>query len=201
MFLKTSDKIWIFIFFGLAFLASIAPAMGQERDWSPDHVDFLAGPSLWNATSNNNGVESDADPGVAFMLSLGWNLGDYLSADISAGGWVEPLHGRNGDEHDSADGRNGYFGTITPGLWLRHDLGEIWTFYGGGGAGLGYAHVFGDGRLTYALSGGAGLLLDLAEDWRAQLAYRYTRFGTTEHDGLDARFNTHTVMLGVRYEF
>ncbi len=191
---RTIDRIALGLCVVLAVMAVSAHA------WSQDYVEGMAGASFWNDTSNSDGVESDVTPGVVGLAALGWDL-DYLSVDIAAGLWREELHGRNdGASNKTADGRQAYFGAVMPGLWFKQDVGR-WRLYAGGGGGLGVAHAFGDTQATYAYQAGGGVVLDLSEDWAAHLAYRYVGFGETEHDDRDASFDTHTVLLGLRYGF
>ena len=72
---------------------------------------------------------------------------------------------------------------------------EAYVLAGGGGASV---RAFGESDQNFAWQVGAGFFYAIDELWDAHAGYRFFNVLETEHDGLDADYNSHEFIVGFR---
>jgi outer membrane protein OmpA-like peptidoglycan-associated protein len=179
------------------------------------HVGAAFGPN-WTRDSDLTGgginTSADFDTGFAGALALGWAYGNGARAEL------ELAHRRN--DLDSLSGTTAGAGDITS--WsgmvnVYYDLktGTPFTPYFGAGIGAARASLEAspvggsrvdesDTAFAYQLIAGVGYRLN--ENASVFTDYRYfatTGLGLSTQSGtaVDADYNNHTVMIGLRYNF
>lgn len=73
----------------------------------------------------------------------------------------------------------------------------IFTPYFGGGVGTSFLKS----DMNFAWNVGAGCAIDLVDDWKATLGYRYVDFGHYDVSNTEGDLKAHEVQLGLRYTF
>jgi len=190
----------VLIGFFLLFSCCLAYAETESNGY---YLSLNAGASGWFRTSNNDEIESSAAPGRFLQLSIGYQLNDLWSFELSGIHRRNDLHGINPSYHDvnlSADG-NRIYGNSVHGNVVFTPVSEFimspYVFVGIGFTNLDIQYDFFDsGRKIEdsetVVSGqiGTGFLLNISNNVYVDIGYQYMRTSTrnVEWDG-DSELN------------
>lgn len=205
----------------LTAVSSVALAQGYQHPKGFYVGAALGANFLTDSDLTGNGINNGAEfkVGPAGLLSLGYGFGNGLRSEIEGG------YRNNGVDRitgPGAVGGDGRFNAYSLMLNLLYDIntGTAFTPYVGGGIGwaivdpsgvknLNGSRSVNDSDNRFAYQGIVGVAYSLTEQWKLSLDYRYfatldpefTASNTSGGRKVDSDYNTHSVMLGLRYHF
>ncbi|MBL8702561.1 MAG: OmpA family protein [Alphaproteobacteria bacterium] len=180
--------------------------------------NFLTDSDLTNSGSSINN-QAEYKIGPAGALSLGWAFGNGLRTEIEGA-----IRHNNVDKVSGtgASGGDGDMQAYSLMLNLLYDINTGTPFTPYIGAGIGWAYLnandiktlngtrtVDDSDNRFAYQGMIGVAYSLSPQWKLSLDYRYFATldpsfdakNTTNTVKVDSDYNSHAVMLGLRYHF
>lgn len=177
------------------------------------YASLRGGFQSWQATSNQEELESGTTLGASAGMAIGDELGlsdiglpksDFaLDAEFEGLWRHEPLHGRNHcPQHRTADGADLEIGTIGVNLWPGWQATKWLTLSLGGGGGLALLHALGDTDEAPFWQIGAGIRVNLTQQFSIELMERSIWISDRSISGYRAEYEgIHGFLGGLRWEF
>ena len=205
----------------LTAMSSVALAQGYQHPKGFYVGAALGANFLTDSDLKGSGINNEAEfkIGPVGLISLGYGYGNGLRTEIEGGyrnNGVDKITG------PGASGGNGRFHAYSLMLNALYDINTGTPFTPYLGAGIGWAIVDPSGVKTlngtrsvndsdnrFAYQGILGVAYSLTPQWKLSLDYRYfatldpefTASNTTGSRKVDSDYNSHSVMLGLRYHF
>ena len=205
----------------LTAVSSVALAQGYQHPKGFYVGAALGANFLTDSDLSGKGINGSAEfnIGPVGLLSAGYGFGNGLRSEIELGGRTNGVDKLNGNAVTQSDGRVNAYSAM---LNLLYDIntGTAFTPYIGGGIGWAFLDVNDAKRINgfsvddsdnrFAYQGIVGVAYSLSPQWKLSLDYRY--FATLDPEftaknsagtsvKVDSDYNTHSVMLGLRYHF
>lgn len=198
-FIKYGTKIAIFL--SACAIGLVIFAFNAEAD---PYIGAFGGASLWRDCSNNDEIEASCDAEPMGGVNAGYQF-KYVALEGEVSVRAATTHNVKDKDIDGGRtiGRGDEDGYVLTGMVNAKPGVKIgkWRPYGLIGVGLGRARLARESDHSWAAQAGLGVDFSLTEALSVDLGYRYLRLGDTEHQGLSASYDSHGVILGVRYEF
>lgn len=203
-------------------VSSVALAQGYQHPKGFYVGAALGGNFLTDSEIKGTGINNEAEYkiGPAGALTLGWGFGNGLRTEIELAARSNEVDKVTGTGGGVNDGRmNAYSGMLN----LLYDINTGTAFTPYLGAGIGWAFLdasdvrrvngnrtVDDNDNRFAYQGIAGVGYSISPQWKVALDYRY--FATLDPEftakttagvgtKVDSEYQSHTVMLGLRYHF
>ena len=186
----------------LLFTVSSAQAAEQA-------ISLKGGLTKWDDPSNSDELESAAEDGYVFGLAYDRTYAlaerNYLGTvrlEIEALIAIEEIHGVNPNGMKGrTENETVYVTTLMANVWPEFiRFGRV-SLYGGGGIGIGMLKALGDSAFSHAWQAGGGLMIGVTESLSLDLGYRYLSMGDTRVDNIEAEYDRHTALVGLRWSF
>ncbi len=202
-------------------LVSLLILLNGQALAANDAIGLKVGMTWWNDTSNSDELEASSANGYLGGISYDrtYDLSEEtllsnIRLELELTYTIEEIHGANPDGRRSPNTRdfgNGdeylhvgsLMANVWPTIWETQylDLDLNLELYGGGGLGGTLLHTLDDTAVTPSWQVGAGVLIGLDENWSVDVGYRYLSIWPTKIDGLEAEYDRHTALIGLRYSF